>query len=194
MCRTLDNIGIQQIGEIIERLGARAAAWLAAEGGGGTRRVNYRADVRYFRQEFQTSLEVDPVSLAHGGLNALAARLGDAHHRRFGMKLDQPVEIVALRAIAAVKEEHATLPKSERGGPDPAAARIDETQVYFDGGFTRTAIFKRKKLTAGNRIPGPAIIVQKDATTVIHPGHIGEVDDYLNILIRTEGAAPGRRH
>ena len=37
-------------------------------------------------------------------------------------------------------------------------------------------------------VRGPAVIVQKDSTTVVHPGHIGEVDTYLNILIRPEGA------
>ena len=51
-----------------------------------------------------------------------------------------------------------------------------------------TDIFDRAKLLAGNRIAGPAVITQKDSTTVIHPGHVGEVDAYLNILIRPEGA------
>ena len=42
---------------------------------------------------------------------------------------------------------------------------------------------------AGNRIPGPAIIVQMDATTVVHPNHTGEVDEYLSILIMPNKAS-----
>ena len=33
----------------------------------------------------------------------------------------------------------------------------------------------------------PAVVMQKDSTTVIHPGHVGEVDAYLNIFIQREG-------
>ena len=43
-------------------------------------------------------------------------------------------------------------------------------------------------LHAGNRISGPAVITQTDSTTVIHPGHVGQVDSYLNILIAPEGS------
>ncbi len=41
-------------------------------------------------------------------------------------------------------------------------------------------------LRAGHRVPGPAIVTQMDTTTLILPGHAGEVDAYGNILIRPE--------
>ena len=50
-------------------------------------------------------------------------------------------------------------------------------------------IYDRAKLRAGNRIRGPAIITQMDATTVIHPNHTGEVDEYLSILVRPDKAS-----
>ena len=60
---------------------------------------------------------------------------------------------------------------------------MEQHQVYFDGNFLTATIYDRDKLTAGNRVSGPAVIVQRDSTTVIHPGHVGEVDEYLNIVI-----------
>jgi len=39
-------------------------------------------------------------------------------------------------------------------------------------------------LLAGNVIAGPAIVTQLDSTTLILPGHDGEIDDLGNILIR----------
>ena len=36
-------------------------------------------------------------------------------------------------------------------------------------------------------------VIQNQSTTVIHPGHVGDVDPYLNILIHPEGTAPGAR-
>jgi len=38
-------------------------------------------------------------------------------------------------------------------------------------------------LKAGNRIAGPAIVMEMDSTTVILPKHHGKVDAYGNILI-----------
>jgi len=78
------------------------------------------------------------------------------------------------------------LPKFERQGPDPAAAVIEQHRAYFDGGFVSVNVYDRTRLQAGNRVRGPAIVVQMDATTVIHPNHTGEVDEYLSILIRPD--------
>jgi N-methylhydantoinase A len=39
------------------------------------------------------------------------------------------------------------------------------------------------KLKAGNVVTGPAIVLEMDSTTLIRPGHVGQVDDYGNILI-----------
>ena len=50
-------------------------------------------------------------------------------------------------------------------------------------------MYDRTQLRAGNRVRGPAIVVQMDATTVIHPNHTGEVDEYLNILIKPDKAS-----
>ena len=45
-------------------------------------------------------------------------------------------------------------------------------------------IYDRSLLKAGHRVPGPAIVCQMDTTTLILPGHTGEIDRIGNILIR----------
>jgi len=39
-------------------------------------------------------------------------------------------------------------------------------------------------LRAGDRIAGPAIVTEMDSTTLVLPGHAGEVDSVGNLLIR----------
>jgi N-methylhydantoinase A len=58
--------------------------------------------------------------------------------------------------------------------------------VYFHGQSISANVYDRNLLRAGNRVRGPAIVIQMDSTTVIHPGHVGGIDEYLNILINTE--------
>jgi len=49
-------------------------------------------------------------------------------------------------------------------------------------------VYDRSLLKSGNRIAGPAIIVEMDSTTLILPGHTGDVDTHGNILIRPDDA------
>ncbi len=51
------------------------------------------------------------------------------------------------------------------------------------GGLVSTSIYDRYRLLSENAISGPAIVEEIDSTTVIHPGYIGTVDSYGNILI-----------
>jgi N-methylhydantoinase A len=93
--RTIDDADRSQIGDILTKLGRDARAWLREEGIEESRqRLNYEADVRYFRQGYEFSLEIDP-----GGLEDLAGHFGLAHERIYGFKLDQPIELVNLRAV-----------------------------------------------------------------------------------------------
>jgi len=185
--RTIDEADPAQIGEILTKLGRDARAWLRDEGVDDSKqRLRYEADVRYFRQGYEFSLELDPDRLGSGGLQDLAARFGLAHERLYGFKLDQATELVNLRAvgIGAVQKMH--LPKFEKEGPDPAAAVVEQHRAYFDGSFVSVNVYDRNRLRAGNRLRGPAIVVQMDATTVIHPDHTGEVDEYLSILFKAD--------
>jgi len=182
--RTLDDVEADQIVDILTQLGAEADVWLNEEGLGAERReVRHQADVRYFRQGYEFTLDVDPDELRSGGLASLITRFGAAHERQYGFKLDQPVEVVNLRVIGTGKVDKVQFPKFEKSDPDASSAIVREDQVYFGGHFVNTDIYDRSKLRAGHQINGPAIIVQTDSTTVIHPGHVGEVDEYLNILI-----------
>jgi len=168
-------------------LGRDDRAWLREEGiDEASQHLRYEADVRYFRQGYEFSLEIDPDRVGSGGLDDLAARFGLAHERIYGFKLDQPVELVNLRAVGVGTVKKISLPKFGKEGPDAAAAVAEQHRAYFDGSFASVNVYDRSKLRAGNRVRGPAIIVQMDATTVIHPNHTGEVDEYLNILIRPD--------
>jgi N-methylhydantoinase A len=185
--RNLEDVDGGQLSDVLSRLGRSAKTWLQEEGIAEAGQVlRFEADVRYFRQGYEFSLEIDPERMANGGLDALASRFGTAHERLYGFKLEQPVELVNLRAVGTGAVEKVNFPRFESDDPNPSAAVVEQHRVFFDGDFLNTNIYDRAKLAAGNRVPGPAVITQTDSTTLIHPGHVGEVDEYLNILIRQE--------
>ena len=44
-------------------------------------------------------------------------------------------------------------------------------------------VYDRDRLHAGNRIVGPAIVEQMDATTVVLPGMETRVEPYMNLIL-----------
>ena len=186
--RNVADIDGSQLVEIYARLGRDARGWLREEGiDEGRQELKFQADVRYLRQGYEFALSVNPESMSNGGLVDLESRFSAAHERLYGFRLDQPVELVNLRAVGSGQVEKVQLPRFDLEGPDASAAIFEQHRVYFDGGFLNANIYDRKLLRAGHRMVGPAVVTQADSTTVIHPGHVGVVDSYLNILISPEG-------
>ena len=64
-----------------------------------------------------------------------------------------------------------------------ATAKIRDHEMWMDGAVQQGAIYERAKLRAGDRIPGPAIVVEMDSTTLIETRHVGTVDRFGNIMI-----------
>ena len=195
--RALEETDPADLLEVLSGLGEQARDWLRGEGVGKAQHaLRFEADLRYFRQGYEFPLEVEPAQLANGsgngGIAALSERFGRAHEQLYGFRLDHPVELVNLRAIGAARVVKVEFPRFERGAADAGEAVTEDTRVYFGGAFLSAPVYARDRLRAGHEVRGPAIVTQRDSTTVIHPGHVGEVDEYLNILIRPAEASAGR--
>jgi N-methylhydantoinase A len=57
--------------------------------------------------------------------------------------------------------------------------------VEAQQGLVPHHVYDRARLHAGHVVPGPAIVEQADATTVIPPGWLGTVDGYGNLILGT---------
>ena len=171
-----------------EMLAEQAARTLIAEGiPARAQTIGIQVDMRYHGQGMVLTLDSSLDDFKRGGLAAIAKTFDSMHEQLFTFALEHEHELVNLRAIAQGQE---TLVRTEPVGPgssDPSAAVIDHTEVYVGGSHRRAAIYDRTKLKAGNRIAGPAIVAQMDATTLILPDHVGEVDSHGSIIIRPVG-------
>ena len=90
---------------------------------------------------------------------------------------DTSVEIVTLRLTATGKLPRPSLP-TIGPGPSLSAAKIGEQEVEAENGAALYPIYNRDKLGAGTVLPGPAIVQQLDATTLILPGQVAEVEPH----------------
>jgi len=68
-----------------------------------------------------------------------------------------------------------------------AQALVERRPVWFDGDWRDTPVYDRQKLPFDATIPGPAILEQLDATTVLEPGDHATTDSDGNIIIEIGG-------
>ena len=166
----------------------QARVEMAGEGLAADKMVARRfLDVRYVGQSFELTVDY-PSGRSKADLTKL---IGDsfykAHLRRFGYAdKNEPVQIVNLRLKMDVAMEKPVIEPQTPGDASPAPALIGEAQVVFQQGTLMSPIYQREQLTCGNRISGPALVIQMDATTVVTPGWCGMVDPFGNLLLQQE--------
>ena len=81
-------------------------------------------------------------------------------------------------------------PKIAKGGASPKAAAVGRQKTYMEGKDYTAVVYDRALIKAGNRIAGPAIVMEMDSTSVILPKHHGRVDALGNILIFPDSFRP----
>jgi N-methylhydantoinase A len=133
------------------------------------------ADVRYQGQSFEI------ITPADGDLRKAFEAL---HEKAYGYRQQAGVEIVNLRLRARgtpVRPEFA--PAGERsGGQDPAAV-LGENPAVFNGRAVSARLLDRARLRYGDRLQGPAVIVEYTSTIVLPPEVSGSVDAYGNLVL-----------
>ncbi len=101
---------------------------------------------------------------------------------------DNPIEIVNIRVTGVGQMPKIELPTQSPGGKLDDAM-LEEAQCYFrlDGEqqIMATPLYERDKLPVDQTFKGPAIVLQKDTTTVIPPGAKATAQAGGNLLIET---------
>ncbi len=153
-------------------------------------RLSYQADVRYHGQGLRLTINVSLAELEKRGLSAVSEPFDAEHRRLFTFALPLEHELVSLRAVAQGKGITVNRPVIGSGPASPQAAAIGRQETYMEGRSHTATVYERSRLKAGNRIAGPAIILEMDSTTLILPRHHGRVDRFGNILIYPDGFRP----
>ncbi|GAO56598.1 hydantoinase/oxoprolinase family protein [Novosphingobium sp. MD-1] len=174
----------EEIAALLGEMEGQVRSSLAADGLAESEiETSFEVDIRYSGQAFEVPMPVTLDDLGSAGLAGLAKRFDDEHHRLFTFNMEAEHEFVNLRAVALGRSLELPSNTIEKGNGDPSAAKIRDHELWMDGGPQAAAIYDRARLKSGDIIPGPAIVVEMDSTTLIETKHIATVDDFGNILI-----------
>ena len=196
------TLGGSDLDEVLDELEQEAASALRARGIESPE-IRRRAALRY--EDSDTALEV------HVGPD-LERDFEQAHRTRFGFTADAPI-VVETAIVEAVGKGDALNSSPARGGGPPPQAGVEglalspaqslhhaahDEQVRgaphreaMSGGHddlyippgTGEELYDRASLSSGDRISGPAIIIDPSATTVVEPGWQADVDAHGNLVL-----------
>jgi len=149
-----------------EHLAARGRQALMAEGiAENTISASYSLDLRYQGQSNTLNIDWQDVGTCEQNFH-------DLHERRYGHQLNIPVELVNIRAGVHGAGLELTLHTGD----------ISAAEVYGEKSSS-TPVYSRDGLPVGEIFKGPAIIVEKVATTWVAEGWICEKHPSGNLLL-----------
>jgi len=178
---------VAAIAGALDSLAEVAGAEVADQGVPASRiRVLRRVHLRYDGTD--TALQV-----GFGSLAEMIAEFESAYQKQFSFLMSGRAliaEAVSVEAVGAsdAPAESAVPAGSRQGPPEPAEA----VEMFSAGRKHRTPVFLREGLQPGDRVDGPAIIAEANATTVIEPGWQAEVTRRDHLVLTRIAARPAR--
>ncbi len=119
--------------------------------------------------------------------------LGQFHHlheQSYGYSNPHiPVEIVSLRVQGRGRYPKPPSRRYPACSQEPIKqAMIQEKTVIFEGKRLPTGFYQRSLLRTGNRIQGPAVILEYSSTILIPPDFKASIDEWHNLVIEPVGS------
>ena len=186
-CRTSMEENFNKIQKSLKELKLKATKWFKSDGkSDGEQSLLFFLDMRYVGQNYELSMNLGNIFNKDIVLNKsnLKNLFFDNHKKSYG-HFDPLAEIeivnIRLRAVSELKSKR---PKFNALQSKPKFSSL--VDVWFNNKKPhKTKIFQRSLLPPGFEINEPSIVVQEDATTLIPPGCSLNVDQKLNLIIRT---------
>jgi N-methylhydantoinase A len=144
-------------------------------------------DMRFRPQIFDLSVDLQTYPLRDKDVDSLVEHFIESYEARFGSGSSfrtAGIDMSAFRLVATSKFNRTEIAKTVAENNEqmrPSGTR----QLYEEGKWHAASIYDERAVKAGGTIVGPAIVELDDTTIVVGPSQQAKVDQFLNIIIKT---------
>jgi 5-oxoprolinase (ATP-hydrolysing) len=131
-----------------------------------------------------TALEID-----FGPLDQMARAFEEAYKSRFGFLMGSKGLVASALSVEAVGHTF-DLGAIDLSGDATGAKPLETVQAYMAGARHDTPVYDRDAMAPGQRIKGPAILIERTGTNVVEPGWEAELTDIGNLVLTRVEALP----
>ncbi|MEM3734005.1 MAG: hydantoinase/oxoprolinase family protein [Nitrososphaerales archaeon] len=136
-------------------------------------------ELRYLGQEH--TIEVFLSSLS--STQEIRAEFDRQHYKRYGHKMNDPVQTVNLRVRGSGILPKPQIPKLAAEVKEDSLVGSRQAYCLISNSVKEFSIHRRERLKGGSKVLGPAIVDEGVSTTVVHTGQSLMVDEYGNLII-----------
>ena len=187
--RRLDAVDGAALDAMYDEMSAQAIAVVQESAVAGDVMVARSADARYVGQGYEVTVPIPRGRLDAAALARVQASFHEVYAARYGYANPaEPVEVVTWKLSAVGGSPRIALAKAGARAAD--LRRKATRRAYFPEarGYTDTPVYDRYELAAGTSLTGPAIVEERESTTVLPPGVTATVDEYANLIAETRPA------
>jgi N-methylhydantoinase A len=182
--RRLDAMDPSTLTAMYEEMARQALAVVRESAVAGEVMLVRTADARYVGQGYELTVAVPGGLLDAGALERLRQGFDEVYAARYGYAQPaEPVEVVTWKLSAIGGSPQLALAKAaSEPGDSPHKAR---RRAYFPEarGYVDCPVYDRYRFWAGLELAGPAIVEERESTTVLPPGVRAAVDEYANLVV-----------
>ena len=150
--------------------------------------VTRTCDMRYVGQGYEISVPFPSSAGEDKIAEVLLAAFNKEYRALFGREIrGVPVEVLNWRGAVRADSPALTLRSAtSQGSHNLHAAMRGTRKVYLpeQHGYVEVPVYNHDLLPSGAEFRGPAVVEQKESTTVVIPGSHARVDDQLNLIIQ----------
>src|SRR6266850_2110780 len=187
--RRLDAVDGTSLDAMYGEMCAQAIAVVQESAVAGEVMVARSADARYVGQGYEVTVPVPQGRLDPRALERVRASFHEIYAARYGYaNASEPVEVVTWKLSAVGGSPRIALAKAAATSAD--VRRKSTRRAYFPEarGYADTPVYDRYQLPAGTSLTGPAIVEERESTTVLPPGVTATVDAYASLIAETTPA------
>jgi N-methylhydantoinase A len=147
--------------------------------------VRRSAEMRYFGQGHEVDVEIPTDILTEASLAPITSSFETAYRLLYSRTpMGVPLEALNWRAVISGPSPHLTITSGLETGAGTEPTPKKHRAAYFPeaGGYVETPVYDRYRLDPGARFAGPAIVEERESTTVIGPGALISVDAHRNLV------------
>jgi 5-oxoprolinase (ATP-hydrolysing) len=124
-----------------------------------------------------------PVPFDDDDLAAARAAFEAAHEAQFGFLMPEKRLIVEAAELQGYEREPAAAPEAEAEATDAAPEAAERVRVFSGGRWRDAAVFRREGLAPGQRMRGPALVIEANQTIVVEPGWEARITERDHVLL-----------
>jgi N-methylhydantoinase A len=150
--------------------------------------VRRRAEMRYVGQGHEVEVEVPLGRLGPSSLDTVTATFEERYRALYSRTpLGVPIEALNWRVVVSGPAPEISVARgtTSKSAPEPSASPLKRARrAYLPEirDYVETPVYDRYRLPAAAALDGPAIIEERESTTVIGPGARIRVDQALTII------------